>query len=387
MHRGLELWGEVQELLHTGKDLPVCRNVITPMMAWAEARDYDVRRQNGNEEIKGLDGSRWIVRGKGSVYGYSGTYGLVDECWGVAPEVVDDGILQTMLERRSPQLLMTSTAHRKATTLMPARRLLALAELVEPRLTLLLEWSAPRDVSLDDEIGWRLASPHWGRTRDEIIQDSWRRIQAGESLDDDEDDPAESFRAQILNIWPLRGAVRQLGEPLFLGPEWDAAQAEDDAVGPLAVAVDDWMGHGAAVAAAGVSGGGRVVVGGWSFPRREEAYPWCQTLLEGRPGSVLLVGVTLAEDLEVQGFPFDVERRGSTDSRSALPLLRELVATKRLVHNGAEVVRQAVTTARVTPAPSGGLSLVNAGRLDLVRAVAWAAAEAHRTAGLAPAVL
>jgi hypothetical protein len=38
------------------------------------------------------------------------------------------------------------------------------------------------------------------------------------------------------------------------------------------------------------------------------------------------------------------------------------------------------------PAPSGGLQLINSDRFDLVRAAAWAVAEAHRSVGLVSVV-
>ena len=47
-----------------------------------------------------------------------------------------------MLERRVPQLVLTSTSHRKATSLMPGRLLDALT--VDDGETLVLVWGAPR---------------------------------------------------------------------------------------------------------------------------------------------------------------------------------------------------------------------------------------------------
>lgn len=379
-----ELFGEPQELLHTGKDLPVCRQVITPMMAWAEVRGedaYAVRRQNGNEAITHLaSGSRWIVRGKGSVYGYSGSAGFVDEAWGVDPEVVDDGILPTMLERESPQLLLTSTAHRKATALFMARRMLALADLREPRKTLLLEWSAPRSAEVGDEFWWRMASPHWGVTRQAILEDSWRRVQMGKSLDPDELDPVESFRAQYLNQWPT-SMVSQRGEALFAPDVWESAEEDVDVEGPLVLAVEDWYGHGAGAAAAAVDDDGRVVVGGWCFDSRQAAYDWVQRWCEKRSGSLVLVGRTLVDDPGVEEMSATVEPRGGSDTSAGLSLLRQLVAAGGVVHDGSADVRLHVAAARVSTGSGGALSLVESARPDLVRAVVWAAAEAYRGGG------
>jgi hypothetical protein len=119
--RCLALWrtassdqfGETQLVLHTGKDLPICKEIHRQAWRWAEVHGWSVRRQNGNEEVEHPDGSRWIVRGSGSVYGYDVCLGMVDEAWSVDSVVVDDGLEPAMLEDLSPQLLLTSTAHRR----------------------------------------------------------------------------------------------------------------------------------------------------------------------------------------------------------------------------------------------------------------------------------
>jgi hypothetical protein len=65
-----DLFGEQQLCLHTGKDLPIAKEIHRKAWRWSEERDWIVRRKNGDEEIEKLDGSRWIVRGRNSVYGY-----------------------------------------------------------------------------------------------------------------------------------------------------------------------------------------------------------------------------------------------------------------------------------------------------------------------------
>ena len=84
IHQG-ERFGEPQDVLHTGKDLAVCKEVQRPARIWAKARDeYRVREVNGQEEIELLaDGSRWMLRAKEAVYGYSVSCGAADEAWKV----------------------------------------------------------------------------------------------------------------------------------------------------------------------------------------------------------------------------------------------------------------------------------------------------------------
>jgi hypothetical protein len=93
LHLGTEVFGEQQLVMHTGKDLPICKEIHRRAWPIAERWGWAVRRQNGNEEIERPDdGSRWMVRGRSSVYGYDVCLGLVDEAWGVEPGVVDDGL-------------------------------------------------------------------------------------------------------------------------------------------------------------------------------------------------------------------------------------------------------------------------------------------------------
>ncbi|HKY68605.1 MAG TPA: hypothetical protein VJM49_19625, partial [Acidimicrobiales bacterium] len=218
-------WGEEQTIMHTGKDLPVCKEVQRLARAWAKARGYPVREQNGNEEItEPISDSRWMVRGKDSVYGYSVSNGLVDEAWGVAAGVVEDGIEPTMAERVSPQLVLASTGHSKATSLFPTHRLAALDELDAPDSTLIVEWSARRDAEIDDRAAWRQASPHWSKGRQRLIESRLKRVQSGELLDPDESDPVESFRSQFLNIWPVRTAK---AVPVIDPAVWAACRDDD----------------------------------------------------------------------------------------------------------------------------------------------------------------
>jgi hypothetical protein len=382
-------FGEPQLVLHTGKDLPVCREVQRPIRAWARVHrneGYVVREVNGLEEVEAPGGSRWLVRGRGSVYGYSASMAVVDEAWKVAVEVVEDGVTPTMAERASPQLGLVSTAHRMATALMLDRRQTAIAELMAPRDVLLLEWSAPRDVAIEDRTAWRLASPHWSTSRDRLITVQHRRALAGERPDDpDEPDPVESFRAQWLNIWPERRAVAAYGrpEPLVVDSTWArVAELAAAPVGPLVIAIEDYFGQGAAAAAAATLPDGRILVWGQLAARRTEAFAWAQLLAGRHPGSRLVVGASLEADPDAIGVPVVAkETAGQAQTRLALPMVRELLAAGRLVHDGGAELAEQVGRARVVESRAGGLTLVPAsGRTDLLRCMTWTL---HVTARLA----
>jgi hypothetical protein len=393
--RGGALWrlhaaarfGEEQLILHTGKDLPVCKEVQRPARAWARARadlGYKVREQNGNEEIQTPDGSRWIVRGKESVYGYPASMGLCDEAWGVKAEVVEDGLEPTMTERVQPQLVLASTAHRKTTPLFPARRAAAIAHLAAPLSSLILEWSAPRGADLEDRAGWRQASPHWSPTREKLLEARIERAKAGESDDPDEDDPIESFRSQYLNIWPVRAGAGSSNDETLIEPEVWADLGDLTISAPasgLVCAVEDWAGMGSAGAAAALLPDGRVLVFGGTFEGRADALAWAGYLLETHPGSRLVVGASLVGDdaTVALGLGDGVESAGAAETLVALPLLRQLARDRRLVHDADPDLAAQLAAVRVV-ARSGGLGIsARSGRSDLVRAMGWAVTEAVRS--------
>ena len=361
-----DLFGEEQTIMHTGKDLPVCKEVQRLARQWAKGRGYPVREQNGNEQItEPRSGSRWMVRGKGSVYGYAVSNGLVDEAWGVAPGVVEDGIEPTLAERRSPQLVLASTAHRSTTILFPTNRAAALEQLDEPASTLLIEWSAPRDAEIDDPAAWRRASPHWSPGRERLLRERAARVRAGESLDPDEADPVESFRSQFLNIWPVR-TTSNVGTALLDVERWRTLEGAAGAPVRVWVAVADNLGRGAGVVAVADVGDGRYEVDGWTCDDREAALEAARRTIEvlDVPGRLsvepALVTVAPLADAAVPA-----------DLRFGLPLLRELVETGRLVHDATPDLDTQLGECRVR-AVQGGLALATLARSDLVRAAALA---------------
>jgi hypothetical protein len=364
-----DLFGEEQTLLHTGKDLPVCKEVQRLARSWAKARGYPVREQNGNEQITEPEsGSRWIVRGKGSVYGYPGSAVLVDEAWGVDPTVVEDGLEPTMSERLSPQMLLASTAHRRATPLFPLRRAAAIAELATPGATLLVEWSATRTATIDDRAAWRQASPHWGATRERLLEARLARVEAGEAVDTDDDDPVESFRSQYLNVWPDVLAPPGVGEVVVDADAWRSLHVAGGCTRHhrLWVAVEDNYGAGAAVAVVAATADDRYEVDGWLVDNRDDALTDARATVaaHGIP-AIVIVGPSFDAGLQ------RVERAAAAETRFGLPLLRSLVRARRLVHDDTDELDAQLAACRVRQV-SGGLALVAGQRADLVRATVWA---------------
>jgi hypothetical protein len=388
IHQGVR-FGEPQDVMHTGKDIAICKEVQRPARYWAKARPalYKVREVNGQEEIEHLpDGSRWMLRAKEAVYGYSVGMAAVDEGWKVRSSSVDEGLEPTMTERLQPQLLLVSTAHRLSTALMLERRAGALTALESGAGDLIVEWSVPRVLQVDDRDGWRLASPHWTPQRERLIARKLEAMRAGEIEDPEEPDPEASFRAQWLNQWPrtLTPAGGPLEELLPAGMWAGLAEADVETDGPIYVAVEDDFGRGAAVAAASRDRYGRIEVDGWLCKNWDAAMGDVQRLAEWRQVRSIQVGASLLDRAPPDLSPRPKAAAGA-DTRNGLAVFRDLAADAMLVHDQRTfALDDAIKAARVRGSASG-LRIAGGAAPHLVKAAVWAVAAAHRPVRL-PAV-
>ena len=362
-----------QTVLSTGKDVAVCREMQRPARVRAKQRkgEYKVREVNGQEEIERLrdPSSRWMVRAKESVYGVSATMATVDEGWKVPASCVDDGIIPTMVEQEQTQLLLVSTAHRRASALMIGRRATAFDDLSTGRGSLLVEWSAPPDSALDDRRAWRQASPHWTAKRERWIAERLTAAQSGESDDADEPDPISAFRCQWLNQWPSKRVLPTKGERLLDVDEWASkTMTLVPEGGRIWIAVEDFFGQGAAVAAAVQLDVDLVGLDGWLCDSWEEAMNDVRALIASHERYRLFVGATMSKRV-----PSNLTFRtcGSAETRTGLSTLRDLVRNDRLVHDDSPELDAQIASCRVTQAVVG-LMIVAGSRTDLVRAASWA---------------
>jgi hypothetical protein len=372
-------FGEPQLVLHTGRDLAVCKEVQRPARVWAKGMPdvFKVREVNGQEEIELLrDGSRWMLRAKDAVYGYGASLAGVDEAWKVPALSIEEGLYPTMIEREQPQLILLSTAHRRATSLMVNRRTAAIADLADPDRDLIVEWSCPRSMSLDDAEGWKLASPHWTDRRRRVIAGRLKAAREGVSDDVDEPDPLEAFRAQWLNQWPVVSLdpVDLKGELLVDADAWGATYGTVVDRDRIWIGLEDYGGTGAAVAAAIRLDDGRIGVDGWLCPSWDAAVADVRRVTVAHSRYRLLVGASLEANV-----PTDLRslKAGSRETRSGLPLLRQLVNTRMVVHEVGDDLDAQVAGARVTRATDGSLLLLAGQRTDLLRAACWAVQSAH----------
>jgi hypothetical protein len=375
MHQG-EHFGEPQHVVLISMMKNQARDVFDPELAWVKEQGrelYDWREVNSEEEISLVaDGSRWALAAKGGnrtggAYGKSTALGVVDEGWAVRAFTVDEALEPSLVAMAQSQLLLVSTAHRMATSLMLDRRAAALAALADPADgDLIVEWSAPRDWELEDRGAWRQASPHWTARRERSIARAVQRALSGFVPDDKaEPDPIEAVRSQWLNIWPHK--LTSGGGEMLVAPDvWTRLRMSPQVeVERLWVAVEDNYGNGAGVAVVGDLGDGTFEVDAWLCEDRDDALASAQELVAARSvPSTLLVSPSLYTE---RG-----RAMSAADTRFGLPQLRTFVGQGRVVHDDTPELDVQLLEVRVRQMAGGGLSIVPGVRCDLVRALVWA---------------
>jgi hypothetical protein len=369
-------FGEPQTVLHTGSDLLICREVWSLGWPYADRAGWQVLKSNGKESITALDGSRWIVRSQEGVYGYPAGLGLVDEGWAVKPSTVDDGLEPALMERGKPQLWISSTAHRRATSMMRRRMAAAMDEIRAGEVSdvLLMWWGMLADADLDDPATWRGASPHWSAQRGQMIARKLARARAGEGdAESDDPDPVASVVSQYGNSWPdPRRRRPAAGDPVVTVEEWASLATDDRPTGPPAVAaVESWYSEGVTVALAWPLGAERVLVRVIDYPSIPEA---ARSALNAS-APVVLVGKTMVDEPVFTG-KRGVEAIGSRMAQTVTDL-RWLVDNDVLRHDGGLLLADQVGELR-TQRSAEGPRVVSRGRADAVKAAVWAATRARR---------
>jgi hypothetical protein len=370
-----EVFSEPQTIIHTGSDLPVCREVQRRAWRWAEEKaGWTVTRANGKEAMETPSGDRWLVRAQNAVYGWDCSLGLCDEGWDVPPMVIDEGLEPATIERRMPQIVLTSTAHRRATSLMRRKIASALSGLGEDWETLLMVWGAPEDADISDPQVWKDASAHWTPQRAKMIGAKYDRAMRGESdPTDDDPDPIEAFRAQLLNIWPpLNAAKTSAGTSIINTADWDTLNGWLPTIGesPAVVALESWFTDGCSAVAAYRLPDGRVGVSAQSFGDVASAAAWASSL-----GAFnVLAGKSLLDDPAIVAT--GATGVGGT-SRQAVTELKRFLDEGVLAHDGSDVLETQVLDVRISASPEG-LRLRSTSRLDAVKAAVWAIGQARK---------
>lgn len=372
-----DLFGETQTAMHVANKMDVAREIHRPARIWVDATlkgaGWKTSNNGGNEEIVSPTYDRWLVRSAGNVYGYTVTLGIVDEAWDVEPKDVDEGLEPTMMERLSAQLVLSSTSHSRATSLMKSRVAAALAE--DDGDTLLLLWAAPEGADPGDEATWRAASPHWSADRRKKIAGDHARALAGEvDPDADDPDPWAKLLRHDLNMWQFKAARRPApGHPVATDEAWSGLAADVPDRAPDAVAVEGWFGESGVSVARAWKSGGRVVVSVTEHP--DSASAAAAATAAGCPnparvGKSLMLAEPAFRDV------FAEPAQGIT--KSAVQELARLLGEGALRHDGSPELARQVLAVRTMPS-ADGVTLKSRERADAVKAVVWAA-EAARTA-------
>jgi hypothetical protein len=366
---------EPQEVISLAHKLPTAAALWKPAARYAARYDAKVRYANGQEGLEWYDGSSWTIHAAndGAAVGLTLSMILVDEAWRVHRDVVDGALTPTLAETYSPQMYLVSTAGDATSDLMLQYRRMALEQLDSPESTLLIEWSAHPNADLDDESEWRLASPHWNENRRAVVAD------ARSKASDDE------FRTQWLNIWVK---AKMSGNPWITQQDWDLRYSQNaQPVNNVVVALEDYFGRGAAVAAAGYDLNGRLVVTGELHPDRASAVQEVFRLATLYSAEKLAVGASLANDPDVLKIGLPVVSCATVQTKQALTEVRNLLSDGSLIHDGAEELRTQVTAMQVVSQGTGlTLPVRQEARTDLAKAAGWAVLTARRAPTEAPAI-
>lgn len=375
-------FGEEQLVMHTGKDMSIVREIQRAAWRWCDEHEWTVMRANGKEAIEHPDGSRWLARAQDAVYGYDVCLALVDEAWGVKPDSIAEGLEPATLERSSPQVHLTSTAHVRATSLMRKRLQSALNGAPG---TLILLWGADPEDDPADPVTWRKASAHWSLARERMIRQKYEEALAGEqSPEFDNMAPMDGFTAQYLNVWP-GASLKGVGDPIVSPGGWQALY--DPLTGEYgaatACAVESWHGESVAVAYAGETDDGRIWV---SVDLVENIATAAVEVSRQFDGTTVHVGKTYADD------PAWGENSIVTQARSgtvvqAVAGIAGAIRDGRIVHDsetGAPLTEQIL---KVRTAPTAdGFTIKSRYRADAIKAAHWAYQAALAEQAKSPAV-
>lgn len=372
---GPDLFEPDQLVLHTGKDLAIVREVLRKAWPWADARKddgWDCKRGMTEPEVSYHETNRWVARSKDSTTGYDVCAAMVDEAWDVPPSSIDDDLEPAMLERVSPQLLLTSTAHRRATSLMRGRIAAALA--AEDDDTLLLWWGALPGSDPGDPEAWRAASPYWSEDRAKTIAAKYAKALAGEADPEfDDPDPMAGFVCQYLNVWPLREGRRAAGTPVVAEDAWAELVQPAPGATPAAAAIESWPGDDVSLALAWAVEDGVLV----SVSDHPDVASTAAALRATGYRRQTIVGASLSDDPALRGLRVT---KGTGRTGEAVSTLSRMLGSDQLRHDGGEHLSAQVLGVRTTPS-ADGLRLVSKKRADAVKAAAWAASAVLRSSG------
>lgn len=320
----------------------------------------------GRNEVVMADGkTRWLVQAATdrAFHGFSPTYVVADEIWGISPNVIFNGALPAQRAQRSPLLAAWSTAGTEDSAAMMKIREEGLRAIDRQEFTKLYfaEWSIPPGVDAFDPQYWPLANPAIGWTLDPSIL-----------ADEAEQSDKAAFMRASLNLW-IASSQSWLAPGVF-----EELTVPDIPIGGV-IAVDSSIDESMYCAVrAQVVEGGKIGVtveftadtlsGMWE--QLLEAAKNCQT-------------VALTPSLEALAPPA-LDRKKTTVGYAELlthtQTIRQLILEGKLVHTGEEMLQEHVSRAVGVKTQAGFVisSQRSPGPITLARCMVFAAALAAR---------
>ena len=329
-------------------------------------------------------GRVWRARAqtRGAITGQAGTAMVyIDELQDARAPVLNRTVRPILSAARvvNPQVWFSGTGEREESDVLRSIRAGAFSDHGD---TLWLEWSAPPGCATSDRVAWRWASPDWSDAREETLAADQRGM------------PDEDFRSEYLvqhdaqvRTWVDKDA-------------WDRGRRDGlNPAGGWAVAVEaDFDGPGGSAAAAWRDSeecscglgeldecGHLIYVLERHFDDLGDAFAWGQECDPQR----WLVGRSLMRRPEVAALGGDdvkdkrVQPRATTDTATALPELRRLLARERVVWDGGDLARLPRLRTKDHESVAQGLQLVNTPDVPTggIRCAAWAVTEVQRLIG------
>jgi len=331
----------------------------------------------GRQKLTMPDGSVWHVRAAtpGAGHGYSVDLLIIDECWAVSTEAIDQGLLPTQRARKNPLCSMWSTAGDSSSVAMLRWREQGLRTIDEgkPGSLYFAEWSPdPAKMDLMTPAAWAMANPALGYTLDmEVI--------AAEA----EAPNRNAFLRSSVNTWTAAAAG-------WLEPGQFAA-CQTDAVAPpggvLAIEVGEDSGHFYGVRAV-ISGTKTHVVTAFVADTMAEMWRHVEAEIAKAPNLKLAI----VPSLEVH-CPPNLSRRativGYRELNRWTAAARSIIVEGRLLHNGEHLLTEHVEKA-VLVKHNGNIvisSQRSPGPISMARCLVFAVALAGKPAAMGKPII
>lgn len=357
-------FGEPQSLLHVSSQRQIARELWKMSARDLEAKaGAKVRMSNGQEAIEIPDTSQWMVAAATpqAAPGLSISMAFVDECWAVDYDVVVQGIAPTMLQRRSSQLWLVSTAGESRSDLLRTFRDQAIAQLDDPAGAdvLLMEWSASPELEVDDPHAWRQASPIWDSRRQAQVERNFRLMKPN------------AFAQQMLNRWVV-SANSWLPEQVWHRCQ-SAVEPPPREVNPGVIAIEtavEGLPIGAVLAVK--DDDGNVVIRSRVFQSHAMCWRWLEQVARERRGVTILHHATVRVP-EIRYA--QMEQVKAQDQVAGFAPTKEAIEEGAICHDGNQTLAEQVLMAAVWKSGEGHAQLsqrASEGPIYLARAMVWA---------------